>query len=126
MENKIRIDKFLWAIRIFKTRSLAAEYCNNGKVKADGKILKPSYKVQTGIHLFIQVNKDLTRQIEVISLTDKRTSFEIAKKHYIDHTILPEKKIKEENVFFKPDKYLKNNERPTKKLGRAWRNQMDS
>ena len=47
-KEKLRIDKYLWAIRIFKTRSLAADACNNGKIKCKGVNVKPSKTVSVG------------------------------------------------------------------------------
>jgi len=46
--NEIRIDKFLWAVRIFKTRSIAAEACKKGKVMMGGVTAKPSRNIKIG------------------------------------------------------------------------------
>ena len=48
MTNKIRVDKFLWCIRLFKTRKLSNEACNKSKVKIDKKSIKSSYLVKKG------------------------------------------------------------------------------
>jgi ribosome-associated heat shock protein Hsp15 len=44
--NKVRIDKFLWAVRIFKTRSIASDACNKGRVLIDGVQTKPSKEIK--------------------------------------------------------------------------------
>ena len=48
MSNEARIDKWLWAARIYKTRSMAAEACKNGRVTLQGRRLKPSHAVKEG------------------------------------------------------------------------------
>ncbi|MEO6637543.1 MAG: S4 domain-containing protein, partial [Ginsengibacter sp.] len=47
-KEKLRIDKYLWAIRIFKTRRIATDACNSGKVKLDGTNIKPAKPVAVG------------------------------------------------------------------------------
>ena len=69
--EKIRIDKYLWAIRIFKTRSLATEACRAGKVKLDQSSIKPSQVVKIGETYHIQ--KDQQKKIiKVLQIIDKR------------------------------------------------------
>lgn len=48
MGNEIRIDKWLWTMRLFKTRSLAADYCKKGRVMVHGVSMKPSHMVKEG------------------------------------------------------------------------------
>ncbi len=47
-KEKLRIDKYLWAIRLFKTRTLASDACKAGRVKLDGNNIKPSHEVRLG------------------------------------------------------------------------------
>ncbi|MDA8094731.1 MAG: S4 domain-containing protein [Betaproteobacteria bacterium] len=53
--DRLRIDKWLWAARFFKTRSAAAQACEAGKVKADGERVKPAKTVQVGRVLSIRI-----------------------------------------------------------------------
>ena len=82
-KEKLRIDKYLWAIRIFKTRSIAAEACNTGKVKCNGTNLKPAKTVAIGDQYEVKTeNKRWI--IEVTSLLHDRVKYEEAIKNYID------------------------------------------
>ena len=53
--DRLRIDKWLWAARFFKTRAAAAQACEAGKVKADGERVKPAKTVQVGRTLSIRI-----------------------------------------------------------------------
>ena len=71
MAEKVRLDKWLWAARFFKTRGLATEAIKGGKVKLDGTTPKPSRAVQVGDHLEItQAHRKVW--IEVLALSDRR------------------------------------------------------
>jgi ribosome-associated heat shock protein Hsp15 len=70
-KEKLRIDKYLWAIRIFKTRTLATEACKAGKIKLEGQNIKPSHEVKVGE--IYQVSKGVERKvIKVTGLLENR------------------------------------------------------
>jgi ribosome-associated heat shock protein Hsp15 len=73
MEKGIRIDKWLWAVRIFKTRSLASEACRSGKVKILGQVIKPSRDLKAGEVITIAF-PPIVKAIKVIELTANRVS----------------------------------------------------
>jgi ribosome-associated heat shock protein Hsp15 len=70
-KEKLRIDKYLWAIRIFKTRTLAADACKAGRVKLDNQNIKPSHEVKVGE--VYQVSKGIERKVlKVTGLIENR------------------------------------------------------
>ncbi|WNZ56157.1 RNA-binding S4 domain-containing protein [Microbulbifer sp. TRSA007] len=79
--EKVRIDKWLWAARFFKTRSIAKQAIEGGKVHADGQRVKASKEVTTGVKLSIRQGWDLL-EVEVIALSDQRRGAEIARTLY--------------------------------------------
>lgn len=82
MDNDVRIDKWLWAVRVFKTRSLATEACRSGKVSISGKILKASHDVKTGEILEIRLQQ-YTRTLKVLQLLHNRVSAKLVE-HYCE------------------------------------------
>ncbi|MGH2622157.1 MAG: RNA-binding S4 domain-containing protein [Sphingobacterium sp.] len=83
--EKLRIDKYLWAIRIFKTRSLATEATRAGKVKLNGQNVKPSYLVKVGETY--QIQKGIERKtIFVTGLLTRRSDAKTAVQFYEDRT----------------------------------------
>lgn len=83
--EKLRVDKYLWSIRLFKTRSLATEACRAGRVKLDGQNIKPSYLVKVGDEYAIQ--KGIERRIiKVLALLERRVDAKTAVLHYEDRT----------------------------------------
>ncbi len=69
--EKIRLDKWLWAARFFKTRSLATNAIEGGKVLVDNERVKPSKEVKMGATLLIR-RKDMTIELVVLGLSTVR------------------------------------------------------
>ena len=87
---KIRIDKWLWAVRIFKTRAISTDACNSGKVKIDGKTIKPSRAIK--LNETITVQKGIIKFVySVTGLIEKRGSAKIACENVNDLTSDEEK-----------------------------------
>lgn len=87
--EKLRIDKYLWAIRIFKTRSLATEACKAGRIKLNGQNIKPSYVVKVGETYHIQKGVE-KKVIRVVDLLEKRVDAKTAVTFYEDLTPVEE------------------------------------
>jgi ribosome-associated heat shock protein Hsp15 len=76
----VRVDKWIWAVRIFKSRSQATEACKSGKVSIDGVALKPSRIVDVGD--IIEVKKDqINMLLEVVDLLEKRVGAKLVEKY---------------------------------------------
>ena len=87
--EKLRIDKYLWAIRLFKTRSLATDACKAGRVKLKGQNIKPSAIVKIGD--VYQVSKGIEKKvIEVVDFSYNRTDSPTALTKYKDLTPVEE------------------------------------
>jgi ribosome-associated heat shock protein Hsp15 len=70
-DSKCRLDKWLWAARFFKTRSIAADAVDSGKVRVDTERAKPAKEVKIGALINIR-NKDFELECEVIGLSNMR------------------------------------------------------
>jgi ribosome-associated heat shock protein Hsp15 len=85
LEGKMRIDKWLWAVRIFKSRSLAQDACVNNKILQNDKPVKPSHNISIGDR--ITVKKDgFHLQFEITGLLKSRVGAPLAQECYINHT----------------------------------------
>lgn len=70
-KTEVRIDKWLWAVRLFKTRTLAVEACKKGRIMIQGTNIKPSRMVRVGD--IIQIRKSpITYSFKILDLSEKR------------------------------------------------------
>lgn len=113
--EKLRLDKYLWAIRLFKTRSQAADACDKGKVKFNGSIAKASRTVHIADEY--EVKTEAKRWvIKVTALLYKRMQYSEAIKFYEDITPADElDRIQFQAAVFHTGKRLSKKGRPTKK-----------
>jgi len=80
-DKQVRIDKWLWAARFYKTRTLAANAVTNGRVKLNGARIKPSKQLRLNDKLIIQL-APYSWDIQVTSLVERRVSAVLAKTMY--------------------------------------------
>ena len=84
-DKQVRIDKWLWAARFYKTRTLAANAVTNGRIKLNGARIKPSKQIKLNDKLIIQ-SAPFSWDIQVTSLADRRVSAVLAKTLYEEST----------------------------------------
>lgn len=117
-KEKLRLDKYLWAIRVFKTRSQAADACDTGKVKQAGTSVKAARNVVVGDEYEIKTE---ARKwvIKVTALLHNRVAYPEAIKHYLDLTPKEEEKeLQFQAASFHTGKRPSKIGRPTKKQRR--------
>jgi ribosome-associated heat shock protein Hsp15 len=90
----VRIDKWLWAARFFKTRALASDACDIGRIESNGHRAKPARDVRLGDKLRV-TNEAGTFEIEVLQLTETRGSAAVAQGLYRES---PESRAAREKV----------------------------
>jgi ribosome-associated heat shock protein Hsp15 len=116
--DKLRLDKYLWAIRIFKTRTQATDAIEEGKVKWNGGNVKPSRTVSMGDRYSI---KTPARRwtIEVTGLLQNRVAYEVAINNYLDITSEEDKQLNQhQGTSFYTGKRQSKTGHPTKKQRR--------
>jgi ribosome-associated heat shock protein Hsp15 len=117
-KEKLRLDKYLWAIRLFKTRTMAAAACDNGKVKFEGSQAKASKQVHVGDEYEVKTEAKRWR-IKVAELLHNRVAYSEAIKYYIDITPAEEiERLQYQSASFHTGKRLSKIGRPTKKQRR--------
>lgn len=114
INSMVRIDKFLWCIRIFKSRTLASEACGGGKVKLYGTSIKPSHQIKAGDVFTVQIGY-IKKTFMVKALLEKRLSAKMVTEFIEDLTPQEEiDKLKIERLVTYTSRF-KSEGRPTKK-----------
>ena len=117
-KDKLRIDKYLWSIRLFKTRTMAAAACDSGKVRQSGTLVKASKNVAIGDEYEIKTEAKKW-VIKVTALLSSRVAYSEAVKHYIDLTPEEEtERMQFQAASFHTGKRKSKIGRPTKKQRR--------
>lgn len=117
-KEKLRLDKYLWSIRLFKTRSLASEACEKGKVKFNAASVKASRQVHVDDEYEVKTEAKKWL-IKVTGLLYNRVQYSEAINFYLDITPAEEiEKIQYQALSFHTGKRLSKVGRPTKKQKR--------
>jgi ribosome-associated heat shock protein Hsp15 len=114
--TKVRLDKWLWAVRLFKSRTMATDVCKAGKVKQNGHTLKPSYLITIGETIEVKKN-GFNLTFKVNQLLEKRVSATLAAPCFDDMTPIEELNKYKDWFVGKggPEMRDKGDGRPTKK-----------
>lgn len=120
--NGLRIDKWLWAVRLYKTRTLAAEACRSGHVRVNGDPIKASREVRIG-DTVVARTETVVRTVRVLGLLDKRVGAAAVPEFCEDLTPPEEWQRPREPALARPAWRLPGSGRPTKRDRRrldAW------
>ena len=124
IKEKVRIDKWLWAVRIYKTRSMATDACHKGRIIINGTEVKPSHEVKPGEIIFVR-KLPVIYTLQVRGLVHNRLPAQRVRE-FVEDLTSPEEleklKIKD-MAFFKRDRGAG---RPTKKERRLLDNIINS
>jgi len=113
--EKLRLDKYLWSIRLFKTRSQAADACDKGRVKYNGDAAKAAKHISIGDEYEVKT-EDRRWRIKVTGLLDHRVQYSEAVNFYIDITPAEEiERLQYQASSFNTGKRQSKIGRPTKK-----------
>ncbi|MCO5312779.1 MAG: RNA-binding S4 domain-containing protein [Microthrixaceae bacterium] len=86
--DSVRVDSFLWAIRLYKTRSSATDAVKGGHVRVNGHPAKPATKLKVGDRIECRA-QGRTFVVEAVRLLDKRVGAPVAQSAYVDHSPPP-------------------------------------
>jgi ribosome-associated heat shock protein Hsp15 len=114
-KEKLRLDKYLWSIRVFKSRSMATEAIDKGRVKLNGESIKASRNVVIG-DVYEARTEHKNWVLKVTQLLDGRLAYAEAIKYYEDLTPVEElERVRQVAATFQTGKRLSKIGRPTKK-----------
>ena len=114
MNDSARIDKWLWAARIFKTRSIAAEACKNGRITIKGINVKPSHTIKAGDVVSVK-KPPITYSFEVLKPIEQRVGAKLINEIYNDVTAPEQYELLEMNRISGFVDRARGTGRPTKK-----------
>ena len=108
----MRIDKFLWYSRIYKSRTIASNACKKGHVKIDSNSLKPSYEVFPNMILYVKKNH-IMNQFKIIDLPTSRVGTKIVDIYLLN--ITPKIELEKNEILQKNKNNFKFKRKPSKK-----------
>jgi ribosome-associated heat shock protein Hsp15 len=114
MSEGIRIDKYLFAVRLYKTRSQASEECRKGKVTIGGMNIKPSRELKVGEILQLR-RPPITRSYQILALTENRMAAKMVPEFLLETTPASELEILEVQKKMSVYNRERGTGRPTKK-----------
>ncbi|MBN1768294.1 MAG: RNA-binding S4 domain-containing protein [Prolixibacteraceae bacterium] len=112
--NSVRIDKWLWAVRIFKTRSLASEACRKGRVEINGVSVKPSREIKENEVILVR-KTPVNYHYKVLQLTEKRMGAKLVPEFMEDITPAENLEVLEMQKLMAWSDRSRGEGRPTKK-----------
>ena len=119
MSSETRIDKWLWAVRLFKTRSLAADACRDGHVTIGGQPVKPARDVRIGDAISAKAG-GVQRTVKVLGFPSSRVGAKLVPEFMEDLTPASEYEKARESALAPQFSWSKGFGRPTKKSRRLW------
>lgn len=112
--KEVRIDKWLWAVRLFKTRSLAADACKKGRIARNGTNLKPSHNIRVGDVVMVK-RPPVTYSFKVLALSENRMGAKLVPEFMENVTPAEQFEILEMAKFSLNGKRDRGTGRPTKR-----------
>jgi ribosome-associated heat shock protein Hsp15 len=120
--GEVRLDKWLWAVRLYKTRSLATAACRAGHVRIKGEAVKPSRSVRISEVISARTG-ELNRTVKVVGLIEQRVGAKLVARYFEDQTPAAEYlRVAEDRLQPRAPQRPKGTGRPTKKERRQLEN----